>query len=87
MNNGPFIETRNPKRCINLIGNMFFPKLTEHDRLYRYTHFQHNSATAHTTGYSMAAVSHDFGDRVISGSVGQIFPQPSRRMICMCGVA
>jgi hypothetical protein len=53
--------TLNSERYINLILNRFFPEFTEEERLYGY--FQQDSATVHTAGNSMAAISDGFCNR------------------------
>jgi hypothetical protein len=60
-----FNKTINCERYVQVILGQFFPKLTEEERLYGW--FQQDSATAHTTGISMQALSDVFGDSIISG--------------------
>jgi hypothetical protein len=59
-----FFEGNNCKRYVQLIIGQFFPELTHEERLYGW--FQQDSAAAHTTCLSMQALSHVFGDRIIS---------------------
>jgi hypothetical protein len=52
---------------VEVILGIFFPALTEKERLYDW--FQQDSATAHTAHMSVQALSDVFGDRIISSGI------------------
>jgi hypothetical protein len=52
---------------VQVILGQFFPELTEEETLYGW--FQQDSATAHTAGMSTQALSHIFGDRIVSSGI------------------
>jgi hypothetical protein len=51
---------------VTLISTEIFEQLTVHKQ---YKWFQQDSATAHTTDHSLAALEQEFGDRIISHSL------------------